>query len=345
MKYKVSIVGATGYTGIELIRLLKAHPYASLHLLTSESYSGRKVSEVLPFFNIDKVLEKFNVKKTGEESDVIFLCLPHTTSTVAVEKLLKYGKKLIDLSADFRLKDPKQYEKYYGVKHKAPKLLKGSTYGLPELYREQIKGKGFISNPGCYPTSVILAAAPVLAAGFVKTDGLVINSISGISGVGRKMKTEYHYSESHADVRAYRLVNHQHTPEMEQELTRIAGKKVTVSFSPHLGPYNRGILTTIVFDLKKKLTTEAAVELYRKSYSGQSFMKICPAGVLPAVKNVFGSNMCEVGMKVDARLNKLIVVSAIDNLMKGASGQAVQNMNLMLSLPEDTGLAGTGMMP
>ncbi len=346
MKYIVSIAGATGYTGMELIRILKKHPYAEIGVLTSENYAGLPVKQVMPFFNIEKKLEKLDLKKLGEVSDVIFLCLPHTKSIEAVGKLLKYGKKLIDLSADFRLKDKKAYEEYYKVKHSAPALLKESVYGLPELHSEAIANSNFVANPGCYSTSIILACAPVVSAGIVKVEGIVVNSVSGVSGAGRKMKTEYHFSEQHANIKAYKLAEHQHTPEIEQELSLLKkGGRVTVSFTPHLGPYNRGILTTVAFDLKHKLTTEKAVELYREYYKGKPFVKVLPAGILPEVKNVAGGNYCEIGMKVNERLKKLIVVSAEDNLMKGASGQAVQNMNLMLGLPETTALLDLGMMP
>ena len=346
MKYKIAVIGATGFTGMELIRILKAHPYAELSLLTSESYAGLTVKQAIPYFNIDQKLEKADLKKAGEGCDVIFLCLPHTKSAAAVAKLLKYGKKLIDLSADFRLKAPKLYEKYYKLKHPYPQLLKESVYGLPELYAHKIQGASFTANPGCYPTGAILACAPAVSAGLVKGAGVVINSVSGVSGAGRKMKTEYHFSEQHANIKAYKLVDHQHTPEMEQELSKLRkGAKVTVSFTPHLGPYNRGILTTVTFDLTKNISTGKALELYKSFYAGKQFVKVLPEGVLPEVKNVAGSNYCEIGLKVNTRLKKLIVISAIDNLVKGASGQAVQNMNLMCNLKEQDGLIGAGMLP
>ncbi len=346
MKYKIAVIGATGFTGMELIRILKAHPYAEINMLTSESYAGMSVKQALPYFNMDKILEKADLKKAGENCDVIFLCLPHTKSAVAAAKLLKYGKKLIDLSADFRLKAPKLYEKYYGVKHPFPGLLKESVYGLPELYSHKIRGAAFTANPGCYPTGAILACAPAVSAGLVKTAGIIINSVSGVSGAGRKMKTAYHFSEQHANIKAYKLVDHQHTPEMEQELSKLRKNvKATVSFTPHLGPYNRGIITTVAFDLLKNISTEKVLAVYKAFYAGKQFVKVLSEGVLPEVKNVAGSNFCEIGLKVNTRLKKLIVVSAIDNLVKGASGQAVQNMNLMLGLPESSGLLDLGMMP
>ncbi len=346
MKYKIAVIGATGFTGMELIRILKAHPYAELNMLTSESYAGLSVKQALPYFNTDKLLEKADLKKAGETCDVIFLCLPHTKSAAAAAKLLKFGKKLIDLSADFRLKAPKLYAKYYGVKHPFPGLLKESVYGLPELNAHKIRGAAFTANPGCYPTGAILACAPAVCAGLVKTAGIVINSVSGVSGAGRKMKTEYHFSEQHANIKAYKLVDHQHTPEIEQELSKLRkNAKATVSFTPHLGPYNRGIITTVAFDLLKNISTEKALAVYKVFYAAKQFVKVLPEGVLPEVKNVAGSNFCEIGLKVNTRLKKLIVVSAIDNLVKGASGQAVQNMNLMLGLPESAGLLDLGMMP
>lgn len=345
MKYRISIVGSTGYTGIELIRILLKHPYVVITGLTSESYSGLKLNKILPFFNIDIQLEKFIPFKIAEKSDLIFLCLPHTKSMYTVFKMLKYGKKVIDLSGDFRLKNKTLYEEWYGVQHKYPDLLKKSVYGLPEIYRDKIKKSGFVTNPGCYPTSVILGTAPALKNKLVDIKDIVINSISGISGAGRKMETQYHFSEIHQNVKAYKIGIHQHTPEIEQEISNICGKKIKVSFIPHLVSINRGILTAIHFKLIKKISTNECLDIYKKFYLNEKFVRVLPLNSYPETKYVFGTNLCDIGLKVDERLNKLIVLSAIDNLVKGASGQAVQNANLMLDLPEETALDEIGLMP
>jgi N-acetyl-gamma-glutamyl-phosphate reductase len=345
MKYKISIVGSTGYTGMELIRILLRHPYVEISSLTSESYSGLRLNKVLPFFNIDIQLEKFVPENIAKKSDLVFLCLPHTESMQPVFKMLKFGKKIIDLSGDFRLKDKRLYEEWYGVKHKYPDLLKESVYGLPEIYRDKIKNARFVTNPGCYPTSVILGAAPALKAKLVDIKDIVINSISGVSGAGRKVVTQYHFSEIHEDIKAYKIGIHQHIPEIEQELSNICGKKIKVSFIPHLVSVNRGILTTLNFKLIKRISTEECLNIYKKFYLNEKFVRILPLNSYPETKYVFGTNLCDISLKVDERLNRLIVISAIDNLVKGASGQAIQNMNLMLNLPEETALEGIGMMP
>jgi len=344
-KLKVSIVGATGYSGIELIRILLKHPDVELSVLTSESYSGMSVKKALPFFELDKELVPFNAKKTAEKSDLVFLCLPHTKSMEAAAEILKAGKKLVDLSADFRLKDKSIYEKWYGSKHSKPELLKKSVYGLPEINRLAIKGSNFVANPGCYPTSVILGASPAVKAKLVDASVIIVNSISGVSGAGRKAKTELMLSETGENLKAYKPGTHQHIPEMEMGIKMAGGNsKIKVAFTPHLAPLNRGILTTISFSLKKKISTAAALEVYKGAYAGEEFVRVLPEGQLPETKHVAGSNTCTIGIKVDTRLNRLVVISAIDNLVKGASGQAVQNMNLMCGFPENTALTNIGML-
>ncbi|MFH1073931.1 MAG: N-acetyl-gamma-glutamyl-phosphate reductase [Candidatus Firestonebacteria bacterium] len=344
-KLKVGIVGATGYSGIELIRILLKHPYVELSMLTSESYSGLKVKKALPFFDLENELVSFNAKKTAENSDVVFLCLPHTKSMEAAAAILKAGKKLVDLSADFRLKDKKMYEKWYGAKHTKSELLKESVYGMPEINREAVKGSYFVANPGCYPTSIILGAFPAVKAKLVDASVVIVNSISGASGAGRKAKAELMFSETGESLKAYKVGVHQHTPEIEMGIAMGSGNsKVRVSFTPHLAPVNRGILTTISFSLKKKISTAAALEIYKEIYCGEEFVHVLSEGQLPETKYVAGSNYCDIGIKVDSRTNRLVVISAIDNLVKGASGQAVQNMNLMCGFKENTALQNIGMM-
>lgn len=348
MKYRISIAGATGYTGIELIRILLKHPYVEISGLTSESYTGLRLNKVLPYFEFNITLEKFNPLKIADKSDLVFLCFPHTKSIDAVDSILKLGKLIIDLSADFRIKDKGVYSKWYGVRHTKPALLKKSIYGLPELYKSSIKNARLLANPGCYPTSVILACAPVIKNKLVNVEDIVINSISGISGAGRKIKTEYLFSEIHENVKTYKIGGvHQHIPEIEQELNNIYGakNKIKISFTPHLAPFNRGILTTINFKLSKKITVEDTLSIYEEFYKNEKFVRILPKNTFPETKYVYGTNLCDIGLMVDKRLNKLIVISAIDNLVKGAAGQAVQNMNIMLKIPEETALNQTGIMP
>jgi len=344
-KLKVSIVGATGYSGIELIRILQNHPYVELSMLTSESYAGMKVKKALPFFNIEKELVPFNAKKTAAESDLVFLCLPHTKSMEAAAIILKAGKKLVDLSADFRLKDKKTYEKWYGVKHTKPELLKKSVYGLPEINRSELQESSFVSNPGCYPTSIILGAFPAVKEKLADTSAIIVNSISGVSGAGRKAKTELMLSEAGESLKAYKIGTHQHTAEIEMGIVMGSGNsKVQVSFTPHLAPINRGILTTISFSLKKSISTADALGVYKNIFKGEEFVRVLPEGQFPETKYVAGSNYCDIGVKVDTRTKQLIVISAIDNLVKGASGQAVQNMNLMCGFEENTALQNIGML-
>ena len=346
MKIKVSIVGATGYSGIELIRLLLPHPEVELAMLTSESYAGLKVQEALPFFNLDKVLVPFSPKKTAEERDLVFLCLPHTKSMAAAAEILKAGKMLIDLSADFRLKDKAIYETWYGAKHTEPRLLKKCVYGLPEINRKAITGSTFTANPGCYPTSIILGAFPAVKAKLVEASAIVVNSISGVSGAGRKAKPELQFSEMNQNLKAYKPATHQHIPEIEMGIALGSGTAgVRVAFTPHLAPVNRGILSTLSFALKKKISTAEVIEIYKAAFSGEQFVRILPEGRLPETKYVAGSNYCDIGIKVDSRTGRLLVVSAIDNLVKGASGQAVQNMNIMLGFKETLAIDHVPMYP
>jgi N-acetyl-gamma-glutamyl-phosphate reductase len=343
-KLKVSIVGCTGYSGMELLRILSQHSGVEFAVLTSESYSGLEVKKALPFFNSDKVLVTFNAKKTAEASDVVFLCLPHTKSMEAASVIIKAGKKVIDLSADFRLKDNKVYEEWYGVKHTKPLLLKQSVYGLPEINRKAVKGAEFVANPGCYPTGIILGAFPAVKANLVVASDILVNSISGVSGAGRKSSGALMFSELNGSLKAYKLVNHQHTPEIEMGIIMGSGNsKVKVSFNPHLAPVNRGIVSTVSFSLKKKITTANALDLYKKTFQDEPFVRILQEGQLPETRFVTGSNYCDIGIKVDPRMKRLIVVSVIDNLVKGAAGQAVQNMNLMCGFEETTALLNIGL--
>ncbi len=348
MKLKVGVLGATGYAGVELLRILLKHPGVSLEAATSETYAGKRINEVYPSFlkNLDIVLEKPALSKLIHRCDFFFLALPHGEAMSWVPQLIKAGKTMVDVSGDFRLKDAKAYPRWYGFGHKAPSLLKQAVYGLPELHHEEIRGASLVANPGCYPTSVILAAAPLQHQKIIRPDSLTIDSKSGISGYGRKVTLTVHYAEINENMEAYKVGGvHQHIPEMEQELSLVAGKKVVLSFTPHYAPFTRGIFSTVYADLSKNLSLGDLVELYSEFYKDVPFVRVYPQGNLPDVKAVYGSNYCDLGLALDSRTKKVIVISTIDNLVKGAAGQAVQNMNLMAGFPETTGLQDPGLVP
>jgi N-acetyl-gamma-glutamyl-phosphate reductase len=340
MKIKVSIIGATGYTGIELIRILKAHPRIELSILVSHSYVGKKIWEVYPhlYFYIDSLCKDEKIDEVIKNSDCIFTALPHGHAMNLAREIIKNNKILIDLGADFRIKDHKIYEEWYKLEHSAKDLLENSVYGLPEIYRDKIKNAKLIANPGCYPTSIILALYPVLKEKLIDVDNIIIDSKSGVSGAGRSPLLETHFCEVNENIKAYSVPNHRHIPEIEQELSIIAGKEVKISFIPHLIPINRGILSTIYTKLQINITEEEILTLYKNFYKREKFIRILPKGMLPSTKNVLGTNFCDISITVDKRTNRLIIISAIDNLIKGAVGQAVQNMNIVFGFDEDEGL-------
>jgi N-acetyl-gamma-glutamyl-phosphate reductase len=343
---KVGIVGATGYTGLELIRLLLNHPQVEISILTSESYQGQKISEVFPSLSgkIDHTLVALD-SKAVQEVDVLFLALPHTVAMAKVPQFLKSGLRVIDLSADYRLKSSDVFEAWYGVAHEHPELLHEAVYGLPEIHREEIRSAQLVANPGCYPTSVILALLPLLGTDWVDLDSIIADCKSGVSGAGRKTSLTTHFSECNAGVSAYNLATHRHTPEIEQALSRRAGKEIRVTFSPHLIPMTRGMLSTIYMSLKKEMTCEDLVAHFRQFYKDEPFVRILKAGTYANTHYVSHSNFCDIGLQVDQRNGRVILTSAIDNLMKGASGQAVQNMNIMLGMDEKTALDSPGIFP
>lgn len=337
---KVAIIGGSGYTGGELLSLLLYHTEVEITAITSEKSAGKSVAQLFPNLKdkTDLIFEK-NVPPTiSKKADFVFLCLPHCAAMDSAKAYLKYGKKVVDLSADFRLRDYKVYEKWYKEKHTAKDLLKKAVYGLPELYRGKIKNAELVANPGCYPTSAILAIAPLLKSKWAKGIALpiVIDSKSAVSGAGRAAEVAYLFTEANESVRAYKIGTHRHTPEMEQELSRAANKNIKVSFTPHLIPMNRGILSTIY--IKKNIDANALLLHYKDFYENEPFVRILNSGSLPDTKNVRGSNICEFGIVEDKRTGMTIIVSAIDNLIKGASGQAIQNMNIMQGFDEGCGL-------
>ncbi|GHT38943.1 N-acetyl-gamma-glutamyl-phosphate reductase [Endomicrobiia bacterium] len=337
---RVSIVGITGYTGEELLRILSKHPNVEITGLYGRSSSvERYLKDLYPnFAYLNLKIEALDIKKITNNCDVVFLALPHAVAFEVIPNLIGANVKVIDLSADFRLNNPEVYEKWYKANHTAKEYINQAVYGLSELNTYEIEKAALIANPGCYPTTVALGCAPAIKNGFVDLQGIVIDSKSGISGAGRKSAKEYFDSE-HPNFRAYKIAGgHRHVPEIEQELSILSGEDVTISFTPHIMPVERGMLSTIYANLKKNVDTFEIIEKYKEFYKGRQFIKILDDGVITGIKNVVNTNYCEISMQVDKRTNRLIIVSVIDNLVKGASGQAVQNMNIMFGLPESIGL-------
>ncbi len=351
---KVAILGGSGYTGGELLRLLLQHPQVKIIAVTSERSAGRPVSELFPSLTgLSETLrfEPLDIKQVVKKADLFFLCLPHKTSQEVVFNLHKAGKRVIDLSADYRLKDAAVYEEWYKTPHMYPVLLKKAVYGLSELYRVKIKNAEIVANPGCYPASAILGLAPVIKSALIDLDSIIIDSKSGVSGAGRNPELPFMFSEANESVRAYAVTTHRHTPEIEQELSRLVRtkKKVKVIFTPHLVPMDRGILSTIYVNLKNdaRCTMHDAGlhKLYQNFYAKEPFIRVLKNGEYPSTKAVKGTNFCDISLFLDRRKNSLIIVTAIDNLLKGASGQAVQNMNIMYGFDESMGLSNFAHYP
>jgi N-acetyl-gamma-glutamyl-phosphate reductase len=343
----VAIVGASGYTGLELIRLLHCHPEVAVTCLTSEQSAGRKISDVFPTLRgrCDLTLENLEPVRIAEKADLIFTALPHKAAMEVVPTFLKLGKRVIDLSADYRLSDPEVYGTWYEP-HLNPGNLKKAVYGLPELRRAKIKGARLVANPGCYPTSIILGLAPLLRKGLINPQDIIADSASGVTGAGRSTKVDSLYCEVNEGFRVYGAGGvHRHTPEIEQELSLLAAEKLLITFTPHLVPMDRGILSTVYATAHAPTTTEKLIKLYEQFYKGEPFVRVLPQGCLPSTAFVRGSNFCDIAPLVDKRTGRVIIVSAIDNLVKGASGQAVQNMNLVCGFPETMGLEGLALFP
>jgi N-acetyl-gamma-glutamyl-phosphate reductase len=337
MAINAAVVGATGYTGQELIDILLGHPNVRLTGLYSTTDEPKAISTLVPKFakRTELVCKKLDIPEVTARSEVVFLALPHTQAMDVVPALLKAGKLVIDLSADYRFKDLRAYEKAYNLKHRDKANISKAVYGLPELYRAKIKTAKLIANPGCYSTCAILALAPIVAAGSVDLDFMIVDAKSGTSGAGKKAVLESLFNEVDEDFRAYKVNNHQHMPEINQELAKLAGEKMEIIFVPHLLPLRRGILETVYLKTNKKLTTEDALALYRKFYKGEPFVRIKDKG-FPCIKDVSHTNFCDIGIEVFGK--EIVIIAAIDNLLKGASGQAVQNLNIMMDYPEDAGL-------
>jgi N-acetyl-gamma-glutamyl-phosphate reductase len=339
MKTRVGIIGATGYTGLELLRLLLHHPEVEVTALTSQKYAGVPIDQVFPSLmkHLQLKCEELAPDQIAKKIDFIFTAVPHKTAMETVPLFYQQGKRVVDLSADFRLKDPAVYERWY-QKHTAADLLPESIYGLPELHREKIQKAKIVGNPGCYPTGALIGLIPLVKRGMVFFENIVIDSKSGISGAGRDVVLESLFCEVNEGVKAYKIFEHRHLPEIEQELSEMVQEKVSVTFVPHLIPMDRGILTTTYLVLIKKWKTEEVLNTFQEYYQKEPFVRICPKGKLPNTKDVRGSNYCDIGVKVNEADGRAVIVTAIDNLVKGASGGAVQNMNIMLGYPETMGL-------
>lgn len=346
-KLKVAICGASGYTGMELLRILALHPCVEVTAITSEKSAGKKVHELFPFLTgyRNLVYEPMDREKLLQKAELFFLALPHGASQEAVHYFFSKGKRVIDLSADYRITDAATYAEWYGLLHNYKDTLKKAVYGLPEIYRIKIQKARLIANPGCYPTSAILGMMPALKNRLVDLSTIVIDSKSGTTGAGRKADLGVSFCEVNEGFKAYGIATHRHTPEIEQEISSLAGKKVIVNFTPHLLPVDRGILTTIYARLTKHMDTKKVLSLYTKAFASEPFVRVLGEGIFPNIKHVRGTNTCEIGLKVNPRTNTLIIVSAIDNLVKGASGQAVHNMNLMMGFRETEGLAQLALFP
>jgi len=348
---KIGILGVTGYTGQELLRLLSGHPEAEIVYLGSSSSAGKNIDEIYPHLNgSDHILQAADGLDNLPRLDVIFAALPHGIASVRAPEFLQRGIKFIDLGADFRLNSSQEYEQWYKVKHHSPHFLQQAAYGLPELYRSEMQGKDLVANPGCYPTASLLALVPLLKANYLEPDTLVIDAKSGVSGAGRGVSQAMHFSEVNENFKAYGVAEHRHTPEIEQQLSKAAGRRIVLSFVPHLVPMTRGILATVYAQVRENAVNNGTEEkelrdCLREAYKNEAFIHLLPEGIWPQTKYCYGSNHAFLQLKYDRRTGRVIIVSAIDNLVKGASGQAIQNMNILFGLPENMGLESRGMWP
>jgi len=345
---QIGVLGASGYAGGEIIRLLSLHPQVCLSYLTSDTYAGQYISRAHPNLRGMELpaCETLDIETAAEKADILFLAQHNGWAMNIAPKLVELGKKVIDLGADFRFRDTEVYQKWYKCSHVSSDAAQKAVYGLPELKAKKIATASLVGNPGCYPTSAILALAPLIANRLIDPSTIIIDSKSGASGAGRsKFELQYLFSEIDNSLKPYSIGTHRHTPEIEQELSEIAGEAVKISFTPHLVPMVRGILTTAYSSLAEDQDTDTLLDLYRSFYAKSPFVFILNEGEYPTTKATLGSNFCHIGLKVDRRTRRVVVVSAIDNLIKGAAGQAIQNMNIMCGLDERTGLNFAGLYP
>ena len=336
---RVGVVGANGYAGAELVRILAGHPETNLAIITSRQFSGKKFSRIYPALEtvVDLICEDLSMDRLCDAADVIFTALPHKVPMEIIPGLIDNGKKVIDLSADFRFSDVSRYEAFYQP-HTAPELLKQSVYGLSEVFYENIESASLIGNPGCYPTSVLLPLIPLLKNDLIDNDSIIADSKSGVSGAGRSLSLTTHFCEVNESYKAYKVGDHRHTPEMEEILSRVAKMPVHITFVPHLVPMTRGMLSTLYAGLKPGVEKEHIVQCFDEAYGHQPFIRICGENRIPDTLHVKGTNFCDIGFRLEKHHRRIVLMSAIDNLVKGASGQAVQNMNIMMGLDQAAGL-------
>ncbi|HDS15697.1 MAG TPA: N-acetyl-gamma-glutamyl-phosphate reductase [Proteobacteria bacterium] len=344
---KVAIIGASGYTGVELMRILALHPQVELKVVTSRQHVGMPVAELFPSLRgiVKLAFVDHQVEVIADQAELFFTALPHQTALDVVAALCAAGKRVVDLSADYRFSARSLYEQWYQT-HTQPELLAEAVYGLPELFRRQIPESRIIGNPGCYPTSVILPLAPILSRGLVAPGTtIVVDAKSGTSGAGRSLSPGSLYCEVNENFKPYKAGTHRHQPEMEEQLERASGIRPEILFVPHLLPVNRGILASIYVPLARPVTVAEVGEILNQAYAGETFIRLLETGALPSLAAVRGSNYCDIGYVLPGNGKQLMLFSAIDNLVKGAAGQAVQNMNLLLGLPEDSGLRTVALVP
>jgi N-acetyl-gamma-glutamyl-phosphate reductase len=347
---RVAIAGASGYMGAELLRLLSVHPKVQLTAVTSERLAGERLDKVYPHFRglSALVFQEVDAERLAAAADLVFLALPHMESQRAVPILRRHGRKVIDLSADYRLRDASLYATWYNAAHIDAAGLEEAVYGLPELHRKAIAQASLVASPGCYPMGAILATAPLLKSGLGAREGIVIDGKSGVTGAGaqgRKIDPMYLYTEANENVQAYGIGTHRHTPEMEQELSALAGAPVVVGFTPHLVPLNRGLFTTASVPLTRAATTADLVALYGEFYAGEPFVRVLPEGERPTTRHVVGSNFCDVAVVVDGRTRRAVCVSALDNLGKGGSANGIQSLNVVMGWDERSGLEAPPVYP
>lgn len=340
---KVAIIGASGYSGEELVRLLLHHPHAELTAVTSRQYAGKTLGQVFPRFAHLPAAQslRFTEPKPdmiARQADVAFLALPHGVAAEYAVPLLDAGCQVIDLSADFRLRNAAVYKEFYGHDHPAPALLPKAVYGLPEIYRTEIAQASLVASPGCYPTSILLPLIPLLKSKLIQPGDIIADSLSGVTGAGRKAELDYLFCECNESLRPYGVPKHRHLSEIEQELSLAAGDPLTMQFTPHLVPVNRGILTSLYTRPARPLTRDQVTECYRDAYVNEPFVRLLEGATLPDTKNVVGTNAIEIAWRLDPRTGRLLLFSAEDNLVKGAGGQAVQSLNILCGWPETAGL-------
>jgi N-acetyl-gamma-glutamyl-phosphate reductase len=336
---RVAVVGATGYAGAELVRILAGHPEVELSLITSRQYAGTPIAKVYPAFSgsVDLVCEAFDADAAAERADILFTALPHKLPMEIVPEMVRRGLRVVDLSADFRFRNVDAYAAAYQT-HSAPEQSASAAYGLAEIYGEDVRTANVVGNPGCYPTSILLPLVPLLRAGKISPEGIIADAKSGVSGAGRSPGLGTHFPEVHESFKAYKVGAHRHTPEMNEVLSRESGTSAKLTFVPHLLPMSRGMLSTIYVAPADGLDAAEAREILTDAYADRRFVRVLPEGEFPATRAVRGTNRCDIGVAMDPAGGRLILISAIDNLVKGAAGQAVQNMNLMLGLDESVGL-------